>query len=55
MFELNHPIKIQHVSKAETPHVMIISILTKDNFFLFIYCRDWHFLLQFLEGKYDYS
>ena len=34
MFELNHPIKTQHVSKADTPHVMIISILTKDNFFL---------------------
>ena len=33
MFELNHPIKTQHVSKDETPHVMIISILTKDNFF----------------------
>ena len=33
MFELNHPIKAQHVSTAESPHVMIISILTKDNFF----------------------
>ena len=34
MFELNHPIKTQHDSKAETPHIMIISILKKRRCFL---------------------
>ena len=35
MFELNHIIiKTQHISKAQTPHVLIISILTKRQRFL---------------------
>ena len=33
-FELNHLIKTQHVSKVETPHVLMFSILTKRQRFL---------------------